>query len=776
MIKYAEDFKSWEKAKILLLKCLDNLFVNGAIDITLLEIVTNIKIYQPELFKEYENQILLRMGLFYKNPEIKSFDDYVFKIYWDDILDKHATNFTPVQADIIEQVQKNNVFSFSSPTSTGKSFIFRYLIHFFDKDIVIIVPSRALINEYYQRVIEIVDDIKKVNILTFIDFINTKRSKRNIFIITPERSRDLFINADKLNVQLFLFDEAQLSEDDSVRGMYYDSVVRRVFKYFPNSKYIFAYPFISNPEAQFYKNAINVIEKSSVPYNYKNVGQVFYSFNDAGDFFNFSTDENEAGPPMKIEYDPLEKVLKNSGTALIYCAKAPIINNKITKKFQKYLDYCNEITDYDGLEIIDKVRQYIGAKENTNGDYSSLMVSWMKKGIVFHHGSLPLKVRLLIEEFTQKKFCKICFATTTLEQGINMPFDLVWIDRLNASKELGVKNLIGRAGRSTNEPVFDYGQIVIKNNKRKKLSEIVRKNVSLSNKSHLDESVDSDDDIYKEYKEAIVKGSFSEEFNLTESELERIEKTTSQYVEFILSKLYINNKFTFNEIDSNYDTRKKVIDAFLSIYRKYLNRSLALGEEAVLEATIQILFWRVKGKKFSEIVNYRYSYASQMKIREGVKKLEISNEEKKDIIQNIDAKWLTMYKEIPNKNYNYTLSLTYQKKAIEVDYDSIVLDTYDYIDKLIGFRLGDVYYAAFAKYYANEKNDCYLREYAKSMMNLIKYGTNSEKEIWLLRYGFDFDDIEWLDSLVIKVNEEEIIFDDLEGLEEDKTKIIYKYL
>ena len=56
MIKYEEDFKQYERAESLLLKCIQNLFVNGAVDITLLEIITNIKIYQPELLKKYENK------------------------------------------------------------------------------------------------------------------------------------------------------------------------------------------------------------------------------------------------------------------------------------------------------------------------------------------------------------------------------------------------------------------------------------------------------------------------------------------------------------------------------------------------------------------------------------------------------------------------------------------------------------------------------------------------------------------------------------------------
>ena len=57
-----------------------------------------------------------------------------------------------------------------------------------------------------------------------------------------------------------------------------------------------------------------------------------------------------------------------------------------------------------------------------------MLLSLMQKGIVIHHGSMPLRARLLIEHFVNKGFARICFATSTLIQGINMPFDVVWID------------------------------------------------------------------------------------------------------------------------------------------------------------------------------------------------------------------------------------------------------------------------------------------------------------------------------------------------------------
>jgi ATP-dependent RNA helicase DOB1 len=482
-----------------------------------------------------------------------------------------------------------------------------------------------------------------------------------------------------------------------------------------------------------------------------------------------------------INFDPLEKVLTEGGTALIYCAKSKIYDSSIINKFKKYVKHCTKITNVEALKIIDKVRLYIGASQDNFGDFSSLMVRWMKRGIVFHHGSLPLRVRLLIEEFTQKGFCKVCFATATLEQGINMPFDLVWIERLHNSRELSVKNLIGRAGRSTEKPVFDYGQVVIKHTKRKNLSKIIRKGVSLETESQLDNLVDPNDD-YREYKEAIKNGTFSEEFNLTNSELNRIEMTTNDHVSFILSNLYKDNEIDFSKVDADEQTKTEVIDSFISIYQKYLDRPLTRGEDAVLSTAVKILFWRVKGKKFSQIVSYRYYYASQLKIRKDFAnalssngKLE-NNYAIKNLIGNLKAQWITQYKPIPDRNFKTPLSLTYNKLATDVDYDRMVLDTYDYIDKLIGFRLGDVYYAAFSKYADNSGNNPYLREQAKSMLDLIKYGTNSKKEIWLLRYGFDFDDIEWLSPIVKSINEEEIVFYDLTGLDDDKKERILKFI
>lgn len=75
----------------------------------------------------------------------------------------------------------------------------------------------------------------------------------------------------------------------------------------------------------------------------------------------------------------------------------------------------------------------------------------LNRGIVIHHGSMPgLLARLLIE-LIQKQIVYIALATSTLSEGVNLPFETIIIPTLKRQGELmpasEFKNLIGRAGR-----------------------------------------------------------------------------------------------------------------------------------------------------------------------------------------------------------------------------------------------------------------------------------------------------------------------------------------
>lgn len=587
--------------------------------------------------------------------------------------------------------------------------------------------------------------------MTFIDKINTKKAIRNIFIVTPERCRELFRLKLQFKIDLFLFDEAQLSNEESTRGLLFDGMVRRCYKNFPDSTFVFAHPFVKNPEAQFLKNNIEFNNGNFKQFIQKNVGQIFFHHEkSSSSFYHFGIDKFVMGNFKVLSpFDPIETILKANGSVLFYVSKASIKNNKVFIEFQDYIKLCNEYSDEIVSDYIQDLTEYTGGNTDKNKDYYSKLISYLKRGIVIHHGSLPLKIRSILEKYTNAGLCKICFATSTLEQGVNMPFDLVYLNKLEGSKPLSVKNLIGRAGRSTMEYKFDYGFVVVKNIRN--FRNIMVQDEELETTSLLDIEEPEKDDDYNDFKDAILNETFDDELNLTENQVRRL---SSQDIFTTIEQL-LNSIFEGDDIISletlNEDINEKhsLYDKFEEIYSNYLGRELSHGEQNVFNTAIKIIIWKVHGKTFKNICWYRYSYTSLSNLR----RLQKNN---RIFLDRLQSKWYTECPtEFPNKNLQPYNALNLDGKNIlarDVDYDFIISDTYDYIDKLIGFKLSDVFYAAFIKYYEQ-----YEDPRAIKLSKYIKYGTDNERHILLLRYGLTFEDILTLDEHILDVSEEEII-------------------
>lgn len=749
-----------------------DIYVNGPISTLDMEILSYLKYYQPEFLSKYEGDILERMGIFYKENKINSIEGLIMSNYKKVIAEKYNKFYTPIQTNLINNILLNKNFSFSAPTSTGKSYVFREIIEDKDKkDVAIIVPSRALINEYFIKIRDIIKD-KSVNVLTSVEIINKKIAKRNVFILTPERAKELFKYKEELQLDFVLFDEAQLGDEESTRGMIFDSIVRRIKRNFPKTKLLFAHPFINNPEAQLKKN--NIEEGDYKNYLEKNVGQMFISY-DSGKYYHFGIEKEVMGNnKIKMEEDPIKNIIINNGTVLIYTAKTSIYNGKIFEKFGKYIELCEEIKDKKALKLIKELKELIGATQKKKSEKYSKMIELLKRGIITHHGSLPLKARIILEEFTQNNFCRICFATSTLVQGINMPFDVVWIDKFESSQMLSILNLIGRAGRATTKEKFDYGIVVVKDANKSRLRSIIKTKIKLKEVSLLDVENNEEDDNVRDFKESIKNGTLSDEYNLTQKQLERLEeKSLDNSIEFILEKMVRKNSFISVDEFNKYERsiRTKIREEFEKIYIAYLNRAeLSSGEKSVLSNAIKILVWQINGKTFKQVVWYRYSYITRLEERKELMKQK-NKKEAQNEIANMEARFTMECSDIPNKDL-MSFNMFKGKKVNEVSYDRIVFDTYDYIDKIIGFKLKDIYYATFQKFFERTGD---IR--AKNMALYLKYGTIDYVEIMLIRYGFSFETIEWLKKYVKKIDEDEIVFKKkIMVLSKDKFKEIEHYV
>ncbi|MGX5688345.1 DEAD/DEAH box helicase [Arcticibacter tournemirensis] len=727
----------------------NNLYKQGPISVTDLEIISYLALYQPEAFKVHQDAILNYMAVFYKETGRNTLKDVIFGQYKRFIQDTYQHKFTPVQADIAKSIGKNNCFSFSAPTSTGKSFVFINKLKECNADAVVVVPSRALINEYYLRLSNDIPE-HSVNILTFIDKINTNAVKKNIFIVTPERCRELFRQKELFNIQLFLFDEAQLSNEDSKRGIYFDSIVRRCQKAFPAAKFVFAHPFVQNPGAQIEKNHFVQETSHALQYRQKNVGQLFLCKGKGEDnrYYHFGIDQAIMGKKRyAADFDPVANAIQHQGTVLFYVSKTKIYNQQFLTKFKRYVDLCPVTNDPAIDQYINQLKKYTGGETGRGEDHYSLMLDLLRRGIVIHHGSLPLQTRMVIEQFTRAGHCRICFATSTLEQGINMPFEVVYLDRIEHSKSLSVKNLIGRAGRSSQDNKFDFGCVIVNSPDRiAAFRKIMTTDEVLDTVSALERS-DLDDEEMNEFRQAILDGTYSDEFNLTDNEERLVSVNVETVIRDILNAMFNGNVLVpFVQINDALERRLLLFQNFEQLYTAYLGRPLVDGESNVLNTAFKIIFWKVHGKTFKNICWYRYAYASQSTLREKQRKAGLSTE-------SITANFITGYNDIPDKNLKVFSLFPRGTKASAVQYDLIMYDTYDYIDKLIGFKLSDIYYAALMKY-ADKFHD----ERAVKLAKLIKFGTDNDRFIWMLRYGLSFEDIENLDEHIEDIGEEAIIF------------------
>lgn len=757
-----------------LYEILNKIHHEGPIDPHDFEILSYIKKFHSNIFTQKENELLFLMGLFYKIGRPKNFIEEVYSIFSETIKEKTGYNFTPIQADAYTHITESSFFSFSAPTSVGKSYLFRELIKDTIGDIIIIVPSRALIAEYLDALKSFVD--KDVLLLQFVDNVNIKHTKKRIFVLTPERANELFKYKQKFHIKLFLFDEAQISEEE-IRGLEFDAFVRRTVEYFPQASKVFAHPYVNNPEAQLIKHNLTSANNSA-EYNQNAVGKIFLVKD--GSTFSFFSPYESSENIIATSFDPFKEIFINSGTLLIYISKDKIYTDTFFKEFFKYRKYFNKISNPKAIFFIEQLRDYIGASKREDKKKISRMIKYMEYGIVTHHGSMPLKMRAIIEKFVRGNFAKICFATSTLVQGINMPFDAVYIDNYYKVPTLILKNLIGRAGRATVKNSFDYGYTIINITNKKSFCKRINEKYELKTYSLIEENINMINEDSQDLVEAIQNNTFDDETRLTEKQIERIKNSsTNDDIKLVLDNFF----FSDNEIrtgNSYYSlpekVRNKIKIAFQNIYSAHLRRrELTEAEKSILSAAIPILLWQIQGKTFKEMLALRYSYLTkqdkQHEYRNKYKNGEITENEMNNAISNLEIKYTPIPFSLPNKK-GHKAWLFYKKNISEFDYDSLVFDTYDYIDKVINYSLSDPICAAFTIFY-NDTND--VR--AKILCNYIRYATNDEVEIWLLRYGFTFEDILWLKQYILKIDENEIIFaPSIKYLDQERKNVIERYL
>ena len=376
---------------------------------------------------------------------------------------KHGdATLTDTQFEIAERMRGEDFFSFSGPTSLGKSFILKDAIYDIvrrsDLDqhcVVVLVPTKALIGQTAADLRELLRDVPEVNIATFpsLPLYLRQTYPRTIFVLTPERLLRYLSNPVR-DIDYLIVDEAQkvIAKKDARSSIYYHAILETTRRF--ATKLVFASPSIKNPELflELFGKATN----GAFAVQERTVAQQRY-FVDLVDSKQHYL-SGAAGGDGELEQAPEASTAIELVTSLSGARKSIIYINSSAKSAQFALELAGVLPNISDPKI-DALIEFV--KKHIHKDY--FLVTTLAHGVAFHHGKMPQEVREKVEACFSDPDSQLQYVvcTSTLLEGVNLPAKNIFV--LNdthgpsAFGKIDFENLAGRAGRLT----YDFSGNVI---------------------------------------------------------------------------------------------------------------------------------------------------------------------------------------------------------------------------------------------------------------------------------------------------------------------------
>lgn len=363
-----------------------------------------------------------------------SLDSIVYSSFARSVLDS-TISMHPQQIEILNKIESCEALIISAPTSFGKTFcLFEYIAKYLPQNIVLIVPTLALVDEYLKKIIKKYQaTFSQYKIHTQVDEDRTYDfNSKNIFILTHDRVVQESAYDNFEHIDLLVIDEVYKLETDPAN----DRVLVLNMAYFhlaqKSSKYVLLAPFINN---------IEDIEK----------------LDRQPEFFNstYSPVINEVRTvdilrhsDRYVESARVIKELPEDDKTLIYFPTVMGIYK-----------YINEvIINESQIENLgDSVKAFLEwAKEDIHEEWS--VVKAMERGYLIHNGQIPIGTRLFqLDYFESSPTFNKMLCTSTLLEGVNTVAKNIVItkpsrmsDRDNNNQDFSAFdffNLVGRTGR-----------------------------------------------------------------------------------------------------------------------------------------------------------------------------------------------------------------------------------------------------------------------------------------------------------------------------------------
>ena len=428
------------------------------------EIVILLRLLYPndEIVKYYLGSVLSAIGN-YRGLMSKIIDgfkneDLLDSIYYEYDKEKHLipgknNEYFFNDQMLVYQKMNEKYFSYSGPTSMGKTFVVQTYIQQqiekgSTKNFAIIVPTKALINEVRNNMaLALQNKLHRLNycIVTSSGDLLLQQNHHFIFIMTPERLHHMIIERNNIQIDFLFIDEAHKISARGGRSSFYYKILTQLKIRQEMPTVIFASPNIPNPEVYLeiipeieenqmkrlvskfapvcqFKFFLNVPERNGYYYNdYLKEFERCYTIPEGQQLCDIVSSIGR--DKQNVVYcSSRRSVIEQS---VLYAKNFPILNN-------------NELN-----ALAKEIR-----KEVHNDCF---LADLIERGVAYHIGYLPANIRLNIEQWFESGSLRTIFCTSTLVEGVNLPADNLFITSCkNGSSimnEVDFKNLIGRVGR-----------------------------------------------------------------------------------------------------------------------------------------------------------------------------------------------------------------------------------------------------------------------------------------------------------------------------------------
>jgi hypothetical protein len=519
--------------------------------------------------------------------------------------------------------------SLVAPTSYGKSDLMLSSLKNSKNNVCILVPTKALIAQTKRRILSNVELFNKRRLITHPEMFLVGAQKF-IAVLTQERFLRLLRLNREAQFEMILVDEAHnLLEGDSRSAILASSLIIAKARN-KSCKIKYFTPFIVNSKLLKLRHAEFEIKEIKVHEYLKTETYYVYDFADSeglliyDQFLDDFIKTDVENYRNEIELVRLNRANKN----IIYLNRPPSIE-VVAKRLAQSEDIKNS-------ELIEKACAALSDYVHEN----YYLISCLKKGVVYHHGSVPDTIKLYIENlFSRESKIHYIVTTSTLLEGVNIPAERIFLlDYKKGTRKLTpsqFKNLVGRVCRF--KELFDSKNGTIELIAPKVYlvkSEFMFSSANIKN--FISDSVKEDLKIIDEVDNVLLVESSDKDHNKTKAAdefIENLEPGTIQNSENIriaetdFGKLcFANGLHELDILEVEYEcqgivdsilaselqaeTANEVIDLINRIFIPFVKDKnlLRLSEEKAAKFYSMFLEWKMENHSFKEMIGSFLSY------------------------------------------------------------------------------------------------------------------------------------------------------------------------